>query len=442
VSDDAPFPRDDRSWPRAAFAISVVGATVALVGSAALLVKADSPGQMLGLGLTFLVAAGLETTTYVAGVRPWLKGGSIPKHVEVAQIVLVLVAFLALAAAPAVGGAIVCGFFVGAFLPNAGTIRYARLNREMAMRGERHLAEARTGGPKVSVRAAQERSSQGGPADTPQSRLNDAPRDGQEHRQVDAQDGPDEPPEWVSSRPAPMVGRVLRAELVEERGRWLAWAAATAAAMPACAIAGEPDAALYGVGLFGAAALLWVGRRFLGVRQALNDYEKAETEPKRAYVALLNDPKAGAARPLLGVWNAEPLPKGRLPRADAVYRCDEERAALISPPGRVIVHEAWVDTGGRPGSKPQWVVADAGLALPHRSAVLGRWYLASLIGSERPARARPLTVRTPRADTEPAVVSPGTLVSEQPPVFGGWAKLFAFRLAVLLGVALVFVWMT
>ncbi len=411
---------------------------MALVGSAVLLVKAESPAQMLGLGVTFLVAAGLETTTFIAGVRPWLKGESIPKHVEVAQIALVLVAFLSLAANPAVGGAMVCGVLAGAFLPNAGAIRYARLNREMAMRGEWRLAEARTGGTRVAMEIAeqgtQEGTSQGGPADASEGELEDA--------QGEAQDGHDVPPDWVSSRPAPTLGRVLRAELVEERGRWLAWAAATAAAIPACAIAGEPDAAFYGVGLVGTAALLWVGRRLLGVWQALNDYEKAETEPGRAYVALLNDPKARVTRPLLGVWNAEPLPKGRLPRADAVYRCDEERTALISPPGRVIVHEAWVDTGRRPGSMPLWVVADAGLALPHRGAAFGRWYLASLIGSERPARARPLTVRTPRADAEPAVVSPGTLVSEQPPVFGGWAKLFAFRLAALLGVALVFVWMT
>ena len=83
--------------------------------------------------------------------------------------------------------------------------------------------------------------------------------------------------------------------------------------------------------------------------RALRDYEKAETEPRRAYVALLNDPNARVTRPLLGVWNEEPLSQGRLPRAEAVYRCDEERSALMSPPGRVIVHEAWVDTGRRSG---------------------------------------------------------------------------------------------
>ena len=30
----------------------------------------------------------------------------------------------------------------------------------------------------------------------------------------------------------------------------------------------------------------------------------------------------------------------------------------------VVVHEAWVDTGPRRWSKPRWVAADAGLAVP------------------------------------------------------------------------------
>ena len=137
------------------------------------------------------------------------------------------------------------------------------------------------------------------------------------------------------------------------------------------------------------------------------------------------------------------MPQGRLPRAEAVYRCDEERSALMSPPGRVIVHEAWVDTGRHSGSRPRWVVADAGLALPHRGAALGRWYLASLIGSERPAGARPLTVRSPHPDTEPSSAlarHPDQRADSR--VFGSWARLFAWRLAALLGVALIFTWLT
>ena len=102
---------------------------------------------------------------------------------------------------------------------------------------------------------------------------------------------------------------------------------------------------LRSLGFVAAVVLLWVGRRLFGVWRALRDYEKSETEPRRAYVALLSDPNARVTRPLLGVWSEEPLPKGRLPRAEAVFRCDEERSALMSATGRVVVHEAWVDTG-------------------------------------------------------------------------------------------------
>ena len=395
-----------------------MGSIAALAGSAALLVSADSPGQMVGLGIVFLVAAGLEATAYIAGIRPWLKGRPVPRQVEVAQVVLVLLALLAFAGGAVFGGVVLCGFIAGALVPNVGAIRYARLNREMAVRGELQLAEARTSWQ------------QGGQAGEPTVDPVSEPTD------------PDADAEWASSRPAPHVGRVLRAELVEERQQWLAWAAAAAVAMLGCAAAGENDVALYGVGFVAAGALVWVGSQYVGLWRALQDYQKAKSEPRRAYVALVNDPNVRVKRPLLGVWSSEPIPQGRLPRAEQVYRCDEERLALMSPPGRVIVHEAWVDTGRRSGSRPQWVVADAGLALPHRSAVLGRWYLASLIGSERPAGARPLTVRAPDPNAEPHVVNSGTLVSEQPPVFGGWARLFAWRLAALLAIALFFVWTT
>ncbi len=408
MSDDAAFPRDDRAWPRGAFTFSVVCGIASLAVSAALLVKADSAGRMFALGVTFVVAAALEASTYVAGIRPWLAGKPVPRQVEVAQAGLVLLAFLAFAAGPEFGGVALCGLFAGAFLPNAGLIRYARVNREMAAaEGEQQLAHARA---------------QAGP---------------------DVQPAPDdELSELVPRGPAPQVGRVLRAELVEERGELLAWVLAAVVAVLACAAAGETEAPLTAVVLVAVGALFYVGRRLYGVWRALRDYEKSETEPRRAYVALLNDPNARVTRPLLGLWNEEPMTQGRLPRAEAVYRCDEERSALMSPPGRVIVHEAWVDTGKHSGSRPRWVVADAGLALPHRGAALGRWYLASLIGSERPAGARPLTVRSPHPDTEPSSALAGTLISEQTPVFGRWARQFAWRLAALLGVALIFTWLT
>ena len=315
MSDDAAFPRDDRAWPRGAFTFSVVCGIASLAVSAALLVKADSAGRMFALGVTFVVAAALEASAYVAGIRPWLAGKPIPRQVEVAQAGLVLLALLAFAAGPEFGGVALCGLFAGAFLPNAGLIRYARVNREMAAaEGEQQLAQAQA---------------QAGPNVQP------APDD--------------ELSELMPRGPAPQVGRVLRAELVEERGELLAWVLAAVVAVLACVAAGETEAPLTAVVLVALGALFYVGRRLYGVWRALRDYEKSETEPRRAYVALLNDPNARVTRPLLGLWNEEPMTQGRLPRAEAVYRCDEERSALMSPPGRVIVHEAWVDTGKHSG---------------------------------------------------------------------------------------------
>ena len=70
-----------------------------------------------------------------------------------AQAGLVLLALLAFAAGPAFGGVALCGLFAGAFLPNAGLIRYARVNREMAAaEGEQQLAQAQAkAGPSVQL---------------------------------------------------------------------------------------------------------------------------------------------------------------------------------------------------------------------------------------------------------------------------------------------------
>jgi hypothetical protein len=89
-----------------------------------------------------------------------------------------------------------------------------------------------------------------------------------------------------------------------------------------------------------------------------------------------------------------------MPAPERVYRCDDEQDDLECFQGDVVVHEAWVDTGSRPTSKPRWVAADAGLAVPHRRAVLGRWYLSALIRAERPGRPEPLTSRPPHPSDE------------------------------------------
>lgn len=156
---------------------------------------------------------------------------------------------------------------------------------------------------------------------------------------------------------------------------------------------------------------------------------------------LLSDPNPQLRRPLLCVWGREPLPSGgRLPRAEAVYRCDEDRDALISVQGGAVVHEAWLDTGARARSRPRWVAADAGIVLPHRRSFLGAFYVASVIGTERPGRSRPLTMPAPDPTRENATGTVATVISEESPGTGHWARLFAWRLAALALAGALFTW--
>jgi hypothetical protein len=106
-------------------------------------------------------------------------------------------------------------------------------------------------------------------------------------------------------------------------------------------------------------------------------------------------------RPLLAVWPEAPrVAHGSFPRPEHVYRSDEDVTDLLSFAGAARVHEAWVDTGPRRPSKPRWVAADAGIALPQRTAVLGRWYVSRILRAERPDEAKPLTIREPAPELE------------------------------------------
>lgn len=68
---------------------------------------------------------------------------------------------------------------------------------------------------------------------------------------------------------------------------------------------------------------------------------------------------------------------------------------LLSHQGSIKLHEAWLDTGPRSWSKPRWVTANDGIALPHRRAFLGRLYVSILLRAERPDRPERLSVRAP-----------------------------------------------
>ena len=133
-------------------------------------------------------------------------------------------------------------------------------------------------------------------------------------------------------------------------------------------------------------------------------------------MVLLDDPTPRMIRPLLGVWSEEPVVEGSVfPKPDLVFRCDDDLDDLLSHQGGVEVHEAWVDTSGRGMRGARWVAADAGGVLPHRRAVLGRWYFSSMTRAERPGPAQPLRSArpdpaAPRHASTPAPGGPGLLV--------------------------------
>jgi hypothetical protein len=158
------------------------------------------------------------------------------------------------------------------------------------------------------------------------------------------------------------------------------------------------------------------------------------TPPRRAYVVLLEDTNPRAIRPLLGIWSARPPADKPLPKPDLVYRCDDELADLKSYAGDVVVHEAWIDTGHIPSAKPRWIAADAGIAVPHRRAILGRWYASALIRHDRPAPPKPLTISAPAPVAVPAV--------DHAPLQGTLLRSVGWRCAVLTGIALLAWWVS
>jgi hypothetical protein len=152
----------------------------------------------------------------------------------------------------------------------------------------------------------------------------------------------------------------------------------------------------------GVVLALWSARLVMGLALARRDFLQADTAARRAWVVLLHDPNPRAFRPLLAVWRERPPAGERLPKPDSVWRCDDELLELESHQGDVVVHEAWVDTGPRSWSKPRWARADEGIAVPHRRALLGRWYVSTTLRSERPEAARPLTLEDPHSRPETA----------------------------------------
>jgi hypothetical protein len=170
-------------------------------------------------------------------------------------------------------------------------------------------------------------------------------------------------------------------------------------------------------------------RQTAGLALARRDFQNASSPPRKAYVVLMHDPNPRAVRPLLAIWGERPAPGERLPKPDSVWRCDDELDELESSPGSAEMHEAWVDTGSRSWSKPRWVRADAGLAVPHRRSLFGRWYVSTTLRRDHPEEPHPLTIADPHA-------TPAGVAAEELELGGSLLGSTAGRVVFLVVVAL------
>lgn len=184
------------------------------------------------------------------------------------------------------------------------------------------------------------------------------------------------------------------------------------------------------VGMFGAFA----ARRLWGLVLACWDVSHGDDAPRLAYAAIIDDPAPRTWRPLVAVWERDPTAERRLAKPDAVYRADDETGEeLQCPASSVVVRRAWVDTGTWDQSKPRWIGVEHGVVVPHRRALLGRWYVRAV---------------TRRSEVEPVVElhhsPPSPYLQPTPgssrPSRHRLAGMVAWRLlAVVAGVALAFV---
>ena len=239
------------------------------------------------------------------------------------------------------------------------------------------------------------------------------------------------PPSRTEPAASDLAGALDRAGRAEAR-RTLAWFVATAIVVAVAAIVIRDVAVPSIIGAFGIAFVLWSLRLRWGVHLARRDFRRAATPPVRSHVVLLHDPNPRAVRPLLGIWDTEPEPGSPLSKPTRVFRCDDELEALESLAGNVVVHEAWVDTGHRSAAKPRWVAADGGVAVVHRRALFGRWYMRMLLRNDRPGLPRPLTIPPPA----PGAIEP----MDRLPLEGGLIGHVGTRLLFLALIAAVFAW--
>jgi hypothetical protein len=362
--------RDDRAWPRWAGAFSVAVVLVALVAGAwAVAAAAGRPVDLALVTVTLVVTLGLSVWLFRQSFVALVGGRRQPGWSVPVQLAFIVAGFVCFGVDARLGTAVFAGLFAGMFVTNLWAMRHARGNRAAvdAAEAEAEQARART------------------------------------HGVAGGQPGRD-------SRPAVDLGGVLDGAWRDVRQRWVAWLVAAAAVIGAVVLLTDSSLARFMVPFLAGAALVWVTRAVALVWRARRDFRLARTPPERAWVVLLDDPTPRMIRPLLGVWSEEPVVRGGVfPKPDLVFRCDDHLDDLLSRQGAVEVHEAWVDTSGRGMRGARWVTADAGVALPHRRAFLGRAFFSSFTRSERPGPARPLESARPEphAPRDPSAPHPG-----------------------------------
>jgi hypothetical protein len=214
------------------------------------------------------------------------------------------------------------------------------------------------------------------------------------------------------------VDHLLRRAGKAERRRVVAWTLAAVPVAGIVALLGNGPIAVIVAAIAGLLAL-WSVRQVYGIAVARRDFNAAAFPPRKAFVVLLHDPNPRAVRPLLAIWDERPPRGERLPKPRSVWRCDDELLELESMVGSIDVHEAWLDTGRFSWSKPRWVRADAGIAVPHRRSMFGRWYVNTTLRKERPGEAKPLTLDDPHAETVRGIAAPevevgGSLLGSMP----------------------------
>ena len=377
------MPRDDRAWPRWATAFSViagVGSVVAVVGIAA---SSEDRSAAVLVSAQAIVAAILSAWATWGGSQALIDGRRSPGWVNGLYLTMVATCFVGWVTRPVLGGTGFLGLLAGLFAANVVAQRSARRNRAVVESLQREEEQV--------DRAYEER------------------RDRDERRRP--------PTEELR------LGALLRRRRAQERRNLVAWIAASLPLLAVGAILHAPVRVSVAVGGVAGGAVLWVGRRLMGAWLAERDFRRAQTLPRRAFVVLLRDPAPKMVRPLLAVWSERPVAKnGAFPKADHVYRADEEVDDLLSFQGSIELFEAWVDTGPRSWSKPRWVAANDGIALPHRRAVLGRLYVSMLLRAERPDRPERLGIREPH---------PSQDVDQTLPRIPGFGRAVGWRLAVL-----------